>query len=144
MKRSFKRLERVLELEKKQGFQNKAVVGGIRQFATYWVDKAREEAIDEVDRALVEQVAEVLNEYARMTGQETRAEAVQSLLDGLSSREERLGDQLPLPPEKKSPPPPKATVKKEPPSLPRSRLRLYQLNCPLRQNRTMNYRSSRM
>ncbi|MFO7537770.1 MAG: ATP-dependent DNA helicase RecG [Chloroflexota bacterium] len=116
MKRSFKRLERVLELEKKQGFQNKAVVGGIRQFATYWVDKAREEAIDEVDRALVEQVAEVLNEYARMTGQETRAEAVQSLLDGLSSREERLGDQLPLPPEKKSPPPPKATVKKEPPS----------------------------
>jgi ATP-dependent DNA helicase RecG len=115
MKRSFKRLERVLELEKNQGFQNKAVVGGIRQFATYWVDKAREEAVDETDRALVEQVAEVLNEYARMPGHDARAKAVQSILDGLARREERLADQLPLPPLPKSPPPPpKPAAKKEP------------------------------
>ena len=37
MDRSLKRLERVLELEKLQGYQNKAVVGGIRQFAVFWV-----------------------------------------------------------------------------------------------------------
>jgi ATP-dependent DNA helicase RecG len=116
MKRSFKRLERVLQLEKKQGFENRAVVGGIRQFATYWVDKAREEAIDETDRALVEQVAEVLHEYGRMPGHDARATAVQSILDGLARREERLGDQLPPPPPKKSPPPPKQAAKKEPPA----------------------------
>jgi ATP-dependent DNA helicase RecG len=116
MKRSFKRLERVLQLEKKQGFENRAVVGGIRQFATYWVDKAREEAIDETDRALVEQVAEVLHEYGRMPGHDARATAVQSILDGLARREERLGDQLPPPSPKKSPPPPKQAAKKEPPA----------------------------
>lgn len=113
MKRSFKRLERVLELEKNQGFQNKAVVGGIRQFATYWVDKAREEAIDEIDRALVEQVAEVLHEYGRMPGHSAREKAVQSILDGLARREKRLAGQLPPPPPPKSIPPPQKPVPKK-------------------------------
>ncbi len=57
MTRLFIRLQRVLELEAQQGYQDKAVVGGIRQFAVYWVGQAREEAQDEADRALVEQVA---------------------------------------------------------------------------------------
>ena len=52
MDRALNRLERVLELEKQQGYQNKAVVGGIRQFAVYWISQAREEAADEADLAL--------------------------------------------------------------------------------------------
>jgi hypothetical protein len=44
MSRSFNRLQRVLELEAKQGYKNTAVVGGIRQFATFWVGQARAEA----------------------------------------------------------------------------------------------------
>ncbi len=51
MDRALKRLERVLELEKQQGYQNKAVVGGIRQFAVFWVSQANEEAADEGDLA---------------------------------------------------------------------------------------------
>ena len=54
MARAFSRLERVLDLEAQQGYQNKAVVGGIRQFATFWVGQAREEAIDEQDGAFID------------------------------------------------------------------------------------------
>ncbi len=99
-----KRLERVLELEKKQGYQNKAVVGGIRQFAVYWVGQAREAATDEADRALIEQIAEVLNDYARLPGQEARAQAINSLLTSLERRSQRLGTARPAqtpPPERR-------------------------------------------
>ncbi len=91
MGRSFTRLERVLNLEAQQGYKNKAVVGGIRQFATFWVGQAREEAVDEADRALVEQVAEALLDYGRLPGVEARKKAVDSLTARLKTRQERLG-----------------------------------------------------
>jgi ATP-dependent DNA helicase RecG len=92
MARAFATLERVLNLESKQGFQNKAVVGGIRQFATFWVSQAREEAVDEADRAFVEQTADVLMGYGRLPGVEARASAVDSLLKRLRQRRERVGE----------------------------------------------------
>lgn len=108
MKRSFKRLQRVLQLEAKQGYKNKAVVGGIRQFVTYWVEQAREDAADERDRALVEQVAEVLMDYSRLPGVEARAKAIENLREQVRKRQERLG----IPKKKiKVPPPPKKAAK---------------------------------
>lgn len=95
MSRLFTRLQRVLELEAQQGYQNRAVVGGIRQFAVYWVGQAREEVKDEADRALVEQVAELLMDYARLPGVEARAKAINSLMASLERRESR---QSPAPP----------------------------------------------
>jgi ATP-dependent DNA helicase RecG len=89
MARSFNRLERVLSLEAQQGYQNKAVVGGIRQFATFWVEQARAEAADEADLALVEQVTQVLMDYARLPGIEARATAVESLMGKLRARQQR-------------------------------------------------------
>lgn len=89
MDRALKRLERVLELEKQQGYQNKAVVGGIRQFAVFWVSQANEEAVDEADSALAEQVSEVLMEYGRLPGTEARAKAVASLLATIERRRAR-------------------------------------------------------
>jgi ATP-dependent DNA helicase RecG len=89
MVRSFNRLERVLSLEAQQGYQNKAVVGGIRQFATFWVEQARAEVADEADMALVEQVTEVLMEYGRLPGVEARATAIESLMGRLRARQQR-------------------------------------------------------
>ncbi len=89
MDRALTRLERVLELERQQGYQNKAVVGGIRQFAVYWVTQATEEATDEADLALAEQVSEVLMEYGRLSGVEARAQAIGSLLAGIERRRAR-------------------------------------------------------
>ena len=72
-------LQRVLSLEIEQGYQDKAVVGGIRQFTVFWVSKAREQAVDEADKALVEQVAETLMSYSRLPGIEARAETIELL-----------------------------------------------------------------
>lgn len=109
MSRSFKRLERVLDLEASQGYRNKAVVGGIRQFALYWVGQAREEAVDEADRALVEQVTEVLMEYGRLSGTEARANAIDSLRRSIARRAERVPEVQPS-----TPPPPPPEPRAEP------------------------------
>jgi ATP-dependent DNA helicase RecG len=98
MAKAFKRLIRVLKLEADQGYQNKAVVGGIRQFATFWVSQAREEAVDEADRVLIEQIAEVLVDYGKMPGVEARATAIDSLISRLDVREERVKDMVPAAP----------------------------------------------
>lgn len=92
MSRSFSSLERVLLLEAQQNYQDKAVVGGIRQFAAYWVGQARDDAVDEADRALVEQVAEVLSEYSKLRGKDARKKAIDSLLASLERRKVRLAD----------------------------------------------------
>jgi ATP-dependent DNA helicase RecG len=107
MSRSFTSLERVLRLEAQQNYQDKAVVGGIRQFAAYWVEQAREEAIDEADRAFVEQTAEVLSGYSKLPGVEARQDAIARLLRNLAVRQERLG----------SAPPPSPAVEQQAPSV---------------------------
>ncbi len=106
---SFNRLERVIDLEAKQGFQDKAVVGGIRQFAAYWVSQAREEAADEADLALVEQIAETLSEYSRLPGVEARAKTIEQLKAKLRVRSEREKT------EQQDVVAPKASVEPEPP-----------------------------
>lgn len=118
MGRAFKRLERVLNLEAQQGYQNKAVVGGIRQFAAFWVGQAREEAQDEADRALVEQVADVLMDYGRLPGTEARQKAIGSLNNSLAARRKRVGEPAPTKPAPKQQAPrqqkPKPQPKHEP------------------------------
>ena len=112
MQRTFKRLERVLNLEAKQGYKNKAVVGGIRQFAVYWVEQAREAAVDELDQAFVEQTVDLLMEYGRLPGIEARAKAVETLLAGLQKRDERVAQ---LPPAAKPAQPAKRELPKPQP-----------------------------
>ncbi|MCB0007132.1 MAG: ATP-dependent DNA helicase RecG [Anaerolineales bacterium] len=90
MSKAFQRLERVLSLEIQQGYKDKAVVGGIRQFATFWLDQAREEAVDDMDRILVEQTVEILQGYGRLPGSEKRAEVIRSLMDRIKARNERV------------------------------------------------------
>lgn len=128
MSRSFKRLQRVLQLEAQQGFQNKAVVGGMRQLATFWVTQAREEAVDEADLILVEQTAEALIGYDRLPGVPKRAELVENLLQRIDAREQRIGRSVPTPPPARpapAPPPPKPepTLPPAPPPADRPRSR---------------------
>ncbi|MCP4422355.1 MAG: ATP-dependent DNA helicase RecG [Chloroflexi bacterium] len=99
MKKALKRLQRVLDLEASQGHKNKAVVGGIRQFAMFWVEQAREEAKSEQDKVLVEQTAEVLMDYGRLPGTEARAKAITQLQDKVKQRQA----QEPSPPSKAAP-----------------------------------------
>ncbi len=122
MERALKRLERVLDLEKQQGYQNKAVVGGIRQFAVFWVSQAREEAVDESDLALAEQVSQILMDYNQLPGTQARAKALDTILQNLERRRARLGSAAPgRPAERPAPPaqrparPPRAEAPTPPP-----------------------------
>lgn len=87
MKKALKRLQRVLDLEASQGYKNKAVVGGIRQFAMFWVEQARAAAISEQDKGLVEQTAEVLMDYGRLPGTEARANVIDQLQNKVRQRQ---------------------------------------------------------
>lgn len=111
MARAFGRLERVLNLEAQQGYENKAVVGGIRQFAIFWVEQAREEAVDEADKAFIEQTSELLMDYGRLPGTEARQKAVESIQTGLQKRRDRLGDKAtPAKKERRQPSPQKESA----------------------------------
>jgi ATP-dependent DNA helicase RecG len=125
MAKAFKRLQSVLKLEARQGYKNKAVVGGIRQFATFWVGQAEAEAVDEQDRAFVQQVAEMLGEYGRLSGPEARQKAIENLLEKLNQRKQRVGEQAPAQKEPPPPPPPKqaAPTAAEKPAAPVSKRR---------------------
>ena len=79
----------MLELEKQQGYQNKAVVGGIRQFAVFWISQAQEEATSEADLALAEQISQVLMDYNQLSGSQARAKAIDSLFQNLERRKAR-------------------------------------------------------
>ncbi|MFN2188036.1 MAG: ATP-dependent DNA helicase RecG [Candidatus Promineifilaceae bacterium] len=103
MDKAINSLNRVLDLEIKQGYQDKAVIGGIRQFAAFWVGQAREQAITEADKALVEQVAESLMGYSRLPGVEARAETIDTLKEKIRWRDEHkrsVEDSKPEPPDK--------------------------------------------
>lgn len=119
MKKALKRLQRVLDLEASQGYKNKAVVGGIRQFATFWVGQARDEAVDEMDKALVEQVAEVLSDYGRLPGTEARAKAIDQLQSKVQQRQAKEPAPTPKPAPQKptavAQPPQKQKVSTAPP-----------------------------
>ncbi len=115
MKKALNRLQRVLDLEASQGYKNKAVVGGIRQFATFWVGQAREEAVSEMDKALVEQVAEVLSDYARLPGTEARAKAIELLKGKVQQRQAQEPAAAPAPQPKPAQPQPTAVSPPEPP-----------------------------
>ncbi|MGB1253463.1 MAG: ATP-dependent DNA helicase RecG [Candidatus Promineifilaceae bacterium] len=90
MTQAFQRLENILKLEAKQGYQDTAVVGGIRQFATFWVSQAREETANELDHFFIDQVGEMLSGYNRLPGREARKDTVNSIRSKLASRAARL------------------------------------------------------
>ena len=91
MSKPFDRLQSVLKLEAQQGYKNKAVVGGIRQFVSFWVEQARAVAIDEADNAFIEQTADALTEYGQMSGN-SRKMLVDRLIDKLGERKLRVVD----------------------------------------------------
>ncbi len=117
MGRAFENLERVIALESEQGYQNRAVVGGIQQFATLWISQAQEETTDEADLALIEQISEVLSGYGRLPRTEARASAISLLQDKLRVRKQRLAATQRKPAAARPPAPSAvAKVKESPPA----------------------------
>ncbi len=75
------RLLRVLELEEKQGWRNRAVVGGLEAMAERWRDDAAAELDATHD---VEQVTRLMREYdrAEIDARPEIAHAIERFLEG--------------------------------------------------------------
>lgn len=64
---SFDKLSRMLTQEKRLGYKNKAVFGGLEKLAPRWASEALAEARSEAERLLIEEVAGNLEKYSEIS-----------------------------------------------------------------------------
>lgn len=83
------RLLRVLELEEKQGWRNRAVVGGLQAMADRWHEDA---ATELADRQMIETVTRLMKRYDAADVSE-RPEIAQAMIRCLEGQEDALPDQ---------------------------------------------------
>jgi len=83
MSSPYDKLRRILALEKEQGFRNKAVIGGLGRFLTYWEKEARQEVQGAPRAFTVDDVVKALAGYEDSAIAD-RAQAVGSLLARLA------------------------------------------------------------
>lgn len=90
MASAFERLVKILELERKNGYRNRAVIGGLEKFLPGWASVAVSEP---GGAALVERVNAALNQYAAKSPDD-RAAAIKTLLgsEGQVTALRRRGD----------------------------------------------------
>ncbi len=120
------RLQRVLELEERQGWRNRAVIGGLQAMATRWADDARAEG---VDATLLERTRSLMQRYGS-EGAEERPDTVALLRRLLAGDPQALAESeaaaaAPVPPPAPLPerteaarrPPPVQTTEDTPPEM---------------------------
>ncbi len=84
---SLEKLRRILDLERKQGFADQAVIGGLEGFISNWVD----EAASRLDREIVSGIGEELHKYGSLPPEEreSRVSAVEELAASAGPRESK-------------------------------------------------------
>jgi ATP-dependent DNA helicase RecG len=97
MPTAFDKLEKILRLEQNQGYRNRAVIGGLENFADVWRQEAQAEIIDEAHAHEVSDIARRLTQYAE-SDRDHREEMVNEILSELkgSSRHSSPPRQPPL------------------------------------------------
>lgn len=74
------RLEKILALEQRLGYRNKAVIGGLERLAERWRVDAQKESAGPVQRELVESIVRALNSYPAAPGLAERRQVVEEIL----------------------------------------------------------------
>src|SRR5450759_2540565 len=77
MDNAFSRLAKVIGLERKQGYRNKAVIGGVYKFASRWEADARAET---ADQAAVTEIVALLIGYSAMTDSASRERIIEQVV----------------------------------------------------------------
>ncbi|MGD8489436.1 MAG: hypothetical protein PVI68_10510, partial [Anaerolineae bacterium] len=67
MPTAFEKLIKILKLEQEQGYQNRAVIGGLEKFAEVWAQEARSEAHDTMLANQIDKIGDQLRQYAGET-----------------------------------------------------------------------------
>ena len=97
---AFEKLTKILTLEQEQGYRNRAVIGGLEKFASYWQNEARQEALrpsstslsrsgqaEELDGArLVEEIVALLQSYPTLEDRGSREQVVEKVLSKLRQK----------------------------------------------------------
>ena len=76
MATALEKLAKILDLERKSGYRNRAVIGGLEKFLPTWASGA---VTEPGGAALVERVSQALADYGQKSAEE-RAAAVRALL----------------------------------------------------------------
>ncbi len=78
---SFEKLTKILKLEAEFGYRDRAMIGGLAQYAPKWQDEARRES-DDAQR--IEAISERLRSYGSIDDIEARRQSVEDMLSLLS------------------------------------------------------------
>ena len=109
MPAAFEKLRKILKLEQSQGHRNRAVIGGLENFASIWPQEALVETQDDVQIEQIKQIANLLARYGEID-QDQRAQTVVDILRRLDSSPDPAPPRKPplrkpgLPPKSPSPP----------------------------------------
>lgn len=85
-------LVKILKLEREQGCNNSAVIGGLGAFSQNWVKDARTQARKPEHHMLVDELVNLLQQYERIENRSERLTKIQYMMDRITNR-------VPPPPE---------------------------------------------
>lgn len=77
---AIERLKKILALEQKQGYRNKAVIGGLERLSERWIEDAQQEASNDYQRSLVLKIVGALQAYGKLDAPSARHEATTAIL----------------------------------------------------------------
>ena len=86
MSLTFETLQRILVLERDQGYRNRAVIGGLDKFAARWQEQIASEVSNTEQAHSLSAVLECLKGYPDLQTREERASTVQEMLNILAGR----------------------------------------------------------
>ncbi len=121
------KLIKILRLEQKQGYQDRAVIGGMARFATEWEKEAQATARNSRQAALARDITALLIGYTALPDEETRRAVIEKILaqvrevmpEALEKVERRREPTQPPPaPPRPTPPTEMPTRPKAPPAVP--------------------------
>src|SRR5215510_11880851 len=111
-------LVKILKLEQESGLQDKAVIGGLRSFASHWQIDAHAQAKKPEHHVLVDELAELLNTYGSISSSTERYEAIKYMLGRIMGRIPPRGGVSPQPPPSEPPATPVEMVTSDQPTFP--------------------------
>ncbi|MCU0466748.1 MAG: hypothetical protein MUF38_19550, partial [Anaerolineae bacterium] len=85
-------LVKILKLEREQGANNRAVVGGLSTFSEIWAQQAYEQARRPEQRRLIDELASLLRGYDRIDDRAERLTLVGYMLDRIFARPAKPGE----------------------------------------------------
>ncbi len=83
---------KIIKLEREQGYQDSAVIGGLTAYATNWAPQAHQEARRPEQHVLIDEVSALLADYAAINERSQRHDLLTYIMDRITGRQ-------PIPPD---------------------------------------------